>query len=108
MTVPSRSRATLSACDTAMASGHFAEIPTGDDFVGLTRAFLYAGSRSVLATLWEVDDRSTPALMRGFYSRVEKSDKAAALIAAQRELRGNAQYQHPYYWAAFILVGKME
>ncbi len=99
---------TLSACDTAMASGHFAEVPAGDDFVGLTRAFLYAGSRSVLATLWEVDDRSTPALMRGFYSRLDKSDKAAALTAAQRELRGNAQYQHPYYWAAFILVGKMD
>jgi CHAT domain-containing protein len=99
---------TLSACDTAMASGHFAEVPTGDGFVGLTRAFLYAGSRSVLATLWEVDDRSTPAFMRSFYSRIEKSNKAASLSAAQRELRGNAQYQHPYYWAAFILVGKME
>ena len=99
---------TLSACDTAMASGHFAEVPAGDDFVGLTRAFLYAGSRSVLASLWEVDDRSTPVLMSGFYSRLGKRNKVEALAGAQRELRAGGQYQHPYYWAAFVLIGKMD
>jgi CHAT domain-containing protein len=58
---------TLSACQTALGSGHFAEIPAGDDFVGLTRAFLYAGSAAVMATLWEVDDASTLELMKTFY-----------------------------------------
>src|SRR5207302_10444138 len=63
---------TLSACDTARASGYFSEAPAGGELVGLTHAFLFAGSRSVLATLWEVDDQSTARLMRGFYSRLGK------------------------------------
>jgi CHAT domain-containing protein/Flp pilus assembly protein TadD len=100
---------TLSACGTAMGSGYFSDMPAGDDFVGFTRAFLYAGSRSVLASLWEVDDLSTSLLMRGFYSRMGKSDKAQALAGAQQALRHDyPKYQHPYYWSAFILVGKTE
>ena len=100
---------TLSACQTGMGSGFFAEIPAGDDFVGLTRAFLQAGSGSVLATLWEVDDRSTVDLMVEFYQRLEepgaKYDKAVALANAQRTQRSSDKYEHPYYWAPFILVG---
>ena len=97
---------TLSACDTALASGYFADVPAGDDFVGLTRAFLFAGSSSVLASLWEVDDLSTLRLMRSFYRHLEKSGKATALAEAQRELRAG-RYRHPYFWAPFVLVGAM-
>jgi len=98
---------TLSACQTALGSGHFSETPAGDDFVGLTRAFIYAGSQSVLATLWKVDDRSTMGLMQAFYTRLKQhdSDKSVALALAQREMRANQAYRHPYYWAPFILVG---
>lgn len=100
---------TLSACDTGLGSGHFAEVPPGDDFVSLTRAFLGAGSNAVMATLWEVDDASTANLMQHFYTRLRVSDEkrpgAAALADAQRRLRANPQYQHPYYWAPFVLVG---
>lgn len=98
---------TLSACQTALGSGHFSETPAGDDFVGLTRAFIYAGSQSVMATLWKVDDRSTMGLMQDFYTRLRKHDsnKSFALALAQREMRANQNYQHPYYWAPFILVG---
>ena len=82
---------TLSACDTALGSGHLAMIPAGDEFVGMTRAFLSAGSSSVVATLWEVDDRSSGKLMRRFYEHLAQStrpaDKAGALARAQRELR---------------------
>jgi CHAT domain-containing protein/Flp pilus assembly protein TadD len=98
----------LSACQTGLGTGHFAELPAGDDFVGLTRAFLYAGSRNVLATLWEVDDRSTSLLMERFYRHLATAphiDKATALARAQRELRADAKHVHPYYWAAFVLVG---
>jgi CHAT domain-containing protein/Tfp pilus assembly protein PilF len=102
---------TLSACETALGSGHFAEIPAGDDFVGLTRAFLYAGSTSVMATLWEVDDASTLELMTLFYGGLTESasneDKAAALASAQRALLSSKKYRHPYYWAPFVLVGEM-
>jgi CHAT domain-containing protein len=100
---------TLSACQTGMGSGHFGETPAGDDFVGLTRAFLYAGSTAVLATLWEVDDASTAGLMRQFYGGLKSAhpgaDRARALAAAQRNLLASEEFQHPYYWAPFVLVG---
>jgi CHAT domain-containing protein len=100
---------TLSACETGMGGGFFTEIPAGDDFVGLTRAFLQAGSASVLATLWQVDDRSTVDLMKDFYTHLEdtgvQGDKAVALAQAQRALRATEEYSHPYYWAPFVLVG---
>ena len=65
---------TLSACDTALGSGHLAMVPAGDEFVGMTRAFLSAGSSSVVATLWEVDDRSSGKLMRRFYEHLAAID----------------------------------
>jgi CHAT domain-containing protein len=100
---------TLSACQTGLGSGYFNEIPAGDEFVGLTRAFLAAGSDSVLATLWEVDDRSTVDLMETFYQRFEEgneSNYATALADAQRSLRAGKKFNHPYYWAPFVLVGQ--
>jgi CHAT domain-containing protein len=99
---------TLSACQTGLGAGFFSDVPAGDDFVGLTRAFLYAGSESVLATLWEVDDRSTGLLMEAFYKRLghgSDETKSAALAYAQQQIRSNPKYRHPYYWAAFVLVG---
>jgi CHAT domain-containing protein len=102
---------TLSACQTGLGSGYFAELPAGDDFVGLTRAFLYAGSTSVLATLWEVDDASTLALMKTFYGGLRQvagaEDMANALSLAQRALLSSKKYNHPYFWAPFVLVGEM-
>ena len=103
---------TLSACETGMGSGFFNQIPAGDEFVSLTRAFLLAGSRSVLATLWEVDDRSTVELMEGFYHRLNRSgsanDQAIALVQVQRELKKSMKYKHPFYWASFVLVGQQD
>lgn len=100
---------TLSACETGMGSGYLADFPAGDEFVSLTRAFLQAGGASVLATLWAVDDRSTVNLMTDFYRRLQEPgalhDKAVALADAQRALRLSGEYEHPYYWAPFVLVG---
>lgn len=98
---------TLSACDTALGSGYFAEVPAGDDLVGLTRAFMFAGAPSVLASLWEVNDRSAVQLMHSFYGQLRSGDKATALAKAQREMRFWGPYRHPYYWGAFTLVGRM-
>jgi CHAT domain-containing protein len=102
---------TLSACDTALGSGYFAEVPAGDEFVGLTRAFLSVGSDAIMATLWEVDDRSSIQFMQQFYERLEgpgaNKDMSAALMLAQQQLRATKGYDHPYYWAPFVLVGKM-
>lgn len=99
---------TLSACETALGSGYFSEIPSGDDLVGLTRAVLFAGSPSVLATLWEVNDRSTLSLMRDFYGRLKNGGKALSLAHAQREMRRRGgRYAHPFFWAPFVMVGEM-
>src|SRR4029077_4928150 len=78
---------TLSACDTALGNGYFAEVPAGDDLVGLTRAFLFAGSPSVMASLWEVNDLSAVRFMRSFYQQLSDTDKASALANAQRDMR---------------------
>jgi CHAT domain-containing protein/tetratricopeptide (TPR) repeat protein len=97
---------TLSACDTALGSGYFAEVPAGEEFVGLTRAFLYAGSPAVLATLWQVNDRSTLDFMRSFYQQREARGAAIALAEAQRKMiHSGGRYSHPYFWAPFVLVG---
>ncbi len=100
---------TLSACDTALGSGYFTEVPAGDDLVGLTRAFLFAGTPSVLASLWEVNDRSAGTMMHSFYGHLRQTDKATALARAQRKMRAaSGPYAHPYYWGSFVLVGEMK
>jgi CHAT domain-containing protein len=64
-----------------------------------------------MATLWEVDDRSSVHLMKQFYKRLgdpgASKDKSAALMLAQQQLRSTKGYEHPYYWAPFVLIGKM-
>ena len=101
---------TLSACDTALGSGYFADTPAGDEFVALNRAFLAAGSASVMATLWQVDDQASVVLMKQFYGRlrtsIDEGNTANALAQAQRALRRSPQLEHPYYWAAYIVVGQ--
>ena len=98
---------TLSACDTAVASGYFSDLPPGDDLVGLTRAFLSTGATSVAASLWAINDRSAVNFMNRFYRELQQRDKATALAAAQRQMLLRGKYRHPYYWAAFVMVGQM-
>ena len=89
---------TLSACETGLS-----KIANGDDLVGLTRGFLYAGSSSIVASLWKVDDLATAQLMTRFYKEMERTDKREALRTAQLETK--KKYPHPYYWASFQLTG---
>ena len=88
----------LSACQTQ--PGKQSE---GDDMIGLTRAFMSAGAPAVVSTLWKVDDQATAFLMAAFYRNLSWRDTAAALQAAQRQLRQH--YPQPYYWAGFVLNG---
>ena len=64
----------LSACQTAIGSGYSQAIPRGDDLISLTRAFIYAGSPSVVASLWEVADPSTALLMERFYEHLQSKN----------------------------------
>ncbi|HWE22926.1 MAG TPA: CHAT domain-containing protein, partial [Myxococcales bacterium] len=96
----------LSACETGVGSGTLADVPAGDDWVGLTRAFLQAGAAEVVATLWPVDDWATAGLMEQFYRDYAAStDPARALALAQRAMLGAAATAHPFYWAGFVVVG---
>jgi CHAT domain-containing protein len=90
---------TLSACETALG-----ETKSGDDVIGFTRGFLYAGANSIVSSLWEVDDIATRDLMLRFYKELKSNNKARALQKAQ--LRVMKKYPHPYYWAAFQLTGQ--
>ena len=69
----------------------------------LTRGFLYAGSSSIVASLWKVDDLATSQLMTRFYKEMDRTDKREALRTAQLETK--KKYPHPYYWASFQLTG---
>jgi CHAT domain-containing protein len=93
---------TLSACGTGLS-----KVRHGDELLGLTRAFIYAGSSSVLVSLWSVSDRSTKDLMFNFYDNLKnkKMSKVKALQQAQLTLMKVHSSSHPYYWAPFILVG---
>ena len=93
----------LSACQTALGRDL-----RGEGLVGLTRGFLYAGARSVLASLWEVDDESTAELMKRFYHALlsEGRPPAAALRAAQLEMAHDKRWAAPFYWAGFVLQGE--
>ena len=97
--------AVLSACDTGKG-----RIVKGEGIVGLTRAFMYAGAPRVLCSLWKVEDKATQALMAKFYAlwnptEGEGLSAAEALKQAQDFVRGHDQWQHPYYWAAWVLWG---
>ena len=88
----------------------------GEGMIGLTRAFQYAGARSVLSSLWKVADVSTAELMENFYSHLKQNrTKAEALRQAQlafihKGRSGDSAYPrnlaHPFYWAAFLLNGE--
>jgi CHAT domain-containing protein len=89
----------LSGC--ATARGRL----TGDGVFGLPRAFIYAGTPSVVASLWDVSDEATAFLMDRFYAELLRSGhKAGALRTAQLETR--RRYPHPALWAPFVLIGE--
>jgi len=90
---------TLSGCGTGLNA-----VVGGDELMGLVRGLLYAGSQSVLVTLWDVNDQSTAGFMEHFYrSLMSNKNKAQAAQLAMAEIR--RIYPHPYYWAPFIIVG---
>ena len=94
---------TLSSCETGLALNG-----GGDEQIGLGRAFLAAGARSLVMSPWSVEDTTTNELMNLFYQRLLSGDsKGEALRTAQCLLlhRTTPPYSHPYFWAAFRLVG---
>lgn len=91
---------TLSACETALS----AEVAKGW-YVSPVNAFLTNKVRSVVASLWEVDDKSTSVLMEQFYKHLSTMPKAEALRQAMADVSARPEFEHPFYWAAFVLYG---
>jgi len=93
----------LSACQTGLG-----KMVRGEGMIGLTRAFMYAGTPSVLVSLWSVSDRSTAVLMERFYEHLlEKNlSRTEALRRTQLLMLQDEQFAHPFFWAPFVLIGK--
>lgn len=103
---------TLSGCETGLGRA-----TDGEGYLGLAHAFFQAGARALVVSLWPVDDEATRMLMERFYRDLQSSgptraaDPAAALREAriwlrdQRDPKGGRRYEHPYFWAGFVLIG---
>ncbi|NDE23311.1 MAG: CHAT domain-containing protein, partial [Synechococcaceae bacterium WB9_3_282] len=93
----------LSACSTGQG-----DVRTGEGVYGLQRSLTVAGARSTLLSLWKVEDAATAEFMVRYYKRLKAGEgRSDALAGVQKEFRGGAisAWEHPYYWAAWQLVG---
>ncbi len=87
----------------------------GDELLGLVRGFIQAGATSLLVSLWSVNDESTAELMGAFYRHLVTEGQSLGLSAKRIETKTRAlqlamqevkeQYNHPYHWAPFVLIG---
>ncbi len=102
-TLPLQARlAVLSSCTSAGG-----RVLSGEGVLGLCTAFLSAGVPAVVATLWEVEDRSTARFMDLFYTHLASGRCVAeALATARNDLRADPRTRHPYFWAGFVLTGE--
>ncbi len=94
----------LSACETGLG-----KIAEGEGVIGLTRALLYAGSKNVIVSLWQVSDESTNQLMVEFYKNIFKDKKEGFtqhLSKAKRKLINEGKFAHPFFWSPFVLIGE--
>jgi CHAT domain-containing protein len=91
---------TLSACNTAVS-----EQKIKGWINNPAQSFIDIGVKSVVATLWAVDDKATSMLMKEFYTDLKTKTKSDAIRDAQLKLIKTKEFKHPYYWAPFILIG---
>ena len=92
----------LSACETGIGT-----IASGEGVLGFTRAFLYAGAKRVLVSLWQVQDAATADLMLEYYQRIlaeEAPNYSEQLRHAKLQLIAAGEYSHPFYWSPFVLI----
>jgi CHAT domain-containing protein len=92
----------LSACETGLG-----DVNNGEGVYGLRRALVLAGARTQVTSLWKVDDGATTELMSEYYTQLSAgTGRAQALREAQLAMLKNSNRAHPYYWAAFVLIGE--
>ena len=95
---------TLSACESGLG-----QLVQGEGMVGFTRALMYAGTPSMILSLWKVADESTSDLFVNYYSKLQRNkgtNKYTPLREVQLEMIESEKYSNPYYWAPFIFIGE--
>lgn len=95
----------LSGCETGVGQAWSTSFAPGEDYATLAKAFLYAGARNVIATLWRVEDEGAAVFAARFYHHLGPLGPAESLVAAQRDMIRDDQYAEPFYWAAYQLNG---
>jgi CHAT domain-containing protein len=95
----------LSGCETALGPGGSRRYTPGEDYATLAAAFLGAGAKQVIATLWSIPDTGAAVFTGRFYEELARSQTAEALAAAQRRMLRSGRFTHPYYWAGYRLAG---
>jgi CHAT domain-containing protein len=96
----------LSGCETGSGNSWATGFDRGEDYATLAQAFLYAGARNVIATLWRVDDAAAAVVAESFYqARGRWRDPVAALAEAQRAVLSDPRLSAPYYWASYEVLG---
>jgi CHAT domain-containing protein/tetratricopeptide (TPR) repeat protein len=95
----------LSGCETGLGPAGSTSFARGEDYATLAEAFLFAGARNVVSTLWRIEDRGAAGFARAFYNAAAHQEPVEALATAQRTLIGDPEYGSPYYWAAYALTG---
>jgi tetratricopeptide (TPR) repeat protein len=93
--------AVLSACQSGRS-----RLAAGDEQIGIVRAFLAAGVKSVISTLWSIEDESAAVFFGDFYTTATWQGLARALASAQRRLLADPRYALPYFWAPYVLTGR--
>ena len=95
----------LSGCETGLGGAWATEFDRSEDYATLAQAFLYAGARNVVATLWRIEDAGAAAFAQRFYHSLRRLPPPEALAQAQRDMMADDRYAAPYYWAAYELAG---
>jgi CHAT domain-containing protein len=95
----------LSGCETGAGIAWSNQFARGEDYSTLAQSFLYAGARTVAATLWPIEDQGAAVLAERFYTHLERSPPAEALALSQRELMRDPRYGSAYYWAGYQVIG---
>jgi CHAT domain-containing protein len=95
----------LSGCETGVGAAWSTQYARGEDYATLAQAFLYAGARNVVATLWRIEDEGAAAFAAEFYPRLADLGPAGALAAAQRAMVLRESYSAPHYWASYQIAG---
>ena len=95
----------LSGCETGAGAAWSTSFARGDDYATLAEAFLFAGARNVVSTLWRIEDRGAAVFAEAFYAGAARHDPIEALALAQRAMLVDREHASPYYWAAYVITG---